>query len=115
MKNVYSPKEFGALIGRATITLQRWDREGILKAHRTLTGRRYYTHDQYLNAIGQKASKRMLVAYCRVSSAGQKQDLISQRKAVESFCLVQGKAIDMKLEDIGSGLRDCLRISKRLL
>ena len=107
MKNVYSPKEFGALIGRATITLQRWDREGILKAHRTLTGRRYYTHDQYLNAIGQKASKRMLVAYCRVSSAGQKQDLTSQRKAVESFCLVQGKAIDMKLEDIGSGLRDC--------
>jgi putative resolvase len=104
MKNTYSPKEFGALIGRVTITLQRWDREGILKAHRTLTGRRYYTHDQYLQVIGQKAKKRILVVYCRVSSAGQKQDLISQRKAVESFCLAQGKAIDMKLEDIGSGL-----------
>ena len=29
-------------------TLQRWDREGILKAKRTPTDRRYYTYDQYL-------------------------------------------------------------------
>ncbi|MGO9952998.1 MAG: IS607 family transposase, partial [Dissulfurispiraceae bacterium] len=35
MKNTYSPKEFGALIGRSVITLQRWDREGIMKAGRT--------------------------------------------------------------------------------
>jgi DNA-binding transcriptional MerR regulator len=47
MKNTYSPKEFGRLIGRTTNTLQRWDRQGILKAHRTPTNRRYYTHNQY--------------------------------------------------------------------
>jgi putative resolvase len=104
MKNIYPPRKFGALIGRTTNTLQRWDRQGILNAHRTSTGRRYYTHDQYLAVIGQKASKKKLVIYCRVSSAGQKNDLSSQRNAVESFCLVQGKAIDLKLEDIGSGL-----------
>jgi hypothetical protein len=62
-----------------------------------------YTH-QYLEVIGQKSSKKRLVIYCRVSSAGQKRDLISQRNAVESFCLAQGKAIDLKLEDIVSGL-----------
>src|ERR1051325_11684858 len=104
MKNIYPPREFGSLIGRTTNTLQRWDRQGILKAHRTPTGRRYYTHNQYLEIIGQKSSKKRLVIYCRVSSAGQKKDLISQRNAVESFCIAQGKAIDLKLEDIGSGL-----------
>jgi putative resolvase len=104
MKNTYPPREFGSLIGRTTNTLQRWDRRGILKAHRTLTGRRYYTHNQYLEVIGQKSSKKRLIIYCRVSSSGQKKDLISQRNAVESFCLSQGKTIDLKFEDIGSGL-----------
>jgi putative resolvase len=104
MKNTYSPKEFGSLIGRTTHTLQRWDRDGILKAHRTLTDRRYYTHDQYHQVVGQKAKTRSLVTYCRVSSAGQKKDLISQKNVVESFCLSSGKVIDKKLEDIGSGL-----------
>ena len=47
MKSTYSPQEFGQLIGRKTKTLQKWDREGLLKAHRSSTNRRYYTHDQY--------------------------------------------------------------------
>ncbi len=104
MKNTYSPREFGSLICKTTKTLQRWDRMGILKAHRSITQRRYYTHDQYLQITGQKAKKRQLAAYCRVSSASQKKDLISQKNAVESFCLTAGKVIDLKLEDIGSGL-----------
>ena len=37
MKGTFSPKEFGSLIGRTTGTLQRWYREGILKAKRTQT------------------------------------------------------------------------------
>lgn len=104
MKSIYSPREFGALIGRSTKTLQKWDREGILKAHRSITNRRYYDHDQYLKLIGQKVKNRKNVIYCRVSSASQKKDLISQRNAVEAFCLAAGKTIDEKLEDIGSGL-----------
>ncbi|MGD9897354.1 MAG: MerR family transcriptional regulator, partial [Candidatus Methylacidiphilaceae bacterium] len=44
MANIYSPKQFGALIGRSVNTLQRWDREGVLLAKRTPTNRRYYTH-----------------------------------------------------------------------
>jgi putative resolvase len=106
MKNVYSPKQFGSLIGRTTKTLQKWDRDGILKAHRSITNRRYYTHDQYLEVIGRKvvAKNKKLITYCRVSSTGQKNDLVSQRKAVETFCLAKGKEIHEKLEDIGSGL-----------
>ena len=77
MKNTYSPKQFGSLICRTTKTLQKWDRDGILKAHRSITNRRYYTHDQYLKVVGRKSEIRKLITYCRVSSAGQKNDLIS--------------------------------------
>lgn len=104
MKNTYAPREFGKLIGRAVITLQKWDRDGTLKAHRSPTNRRYYTHDQYLAFIGQKAMTKKIVAYCRVSSSGQKTDLASQKVAVEQFCIASGKAVGELLEDIGSGL-----------
>ena len=103
--HIYKPKEFGALIGRTTSTLQRWDREGRLKAHRTPTNRRYYTHDQYLEYIGQKADKdKLRVVYYRVSSSGQKDDMESQRQALEQFCIAAGKPIDKWVKDIGSGL-----------
>ena len=43
----YKPKDFAELLGISVKTLQRWDREGTLKANRTPTNRRYYTYDQY--------------------------------------------------------------------
>lgn len=104
MNKTYRPHEFAKLISRTTQTLQRWDREGILKAHRTPTNRRYYTHDQYLQIIGQKAAEQQIVAYCRVSSPGQKVDLASQKAAVEQFCIAAGKPVGLWLQDIGSGL-----------
>ncbi|MDA8144884.1 MAG: IS607 family transposase [Thermaerobacter sp.] len=104
MKDVFSPKEFGQLIGRTTGTLQRWDRKGILKAKRTPTNRRYYTWEDYLQATGRKPTRRLTATYCRVSSAGQKKDLQSQREAVEQFCTASGRQVDLRLEDVGSGL-----------
>ena len=44
----YKPKDFAELLGVSVKILQRWDREGTLKANRTPTNRRYYTYDQYL-------------------------------------------------------------------
>ena len=44
----YKPKDFAELLGVSVKTLQRWDREGTLKANRTPTDRRYYTYNQYL-------------------------------------------------------------------
>ena len=48
----YKPKDFAELLGVSVKTLQRWDRDGILKANRTPTDRRYYTYDQYLQFKG---------------------------------------------------------------
>ena len=104
MNNIYSPQKFGKLIGRAVVTLQKWDRSGVLKAKRTPTNRRYYTHDQYLDYVGQKAFDKVKISYCRVSSSGQKADLTSQRKAVEEFCIGSGRDIAAHFEDVGSGL-----------
>lgn len=47
-KKIYKIREFAQLINVSVKTLQRWDNAGILKAMRTPTNRRYYTHEQYL-------------------------------------------------------------------
>lgn len=102
---IYRLNEFARLIGKSVQTLQRWDREGILKAHRSKTNRRNYTHDQYLEYIGQKATpEKKNIVYYRVSGSGQKGDLENQRKALEQFCTAQGIAVSEWLTDVGSGL-----------
>ena len=53
----YKPKDFAELLGVSVKTLQRWDREGTLKANRTPTDRRYYAYDQYLQFKGIKTQK----------------------------------------------------------
>ena len=50
----YKPKDFAELLGVSVKTLQRWDREGTLKANRTPTDRRYYTYDQYLVVVNNE-------------------------------------------------------------
>lgn len=102
--DTYRPHEFAKLISKSVNTLQRWDREGILIAKRTPTNRRFYTHDQYLEYIGQKAKDKEIIAYYRVSGRGQKQDMLSQKKALEQFCTAKGMAVSQWFCDIGSGL-----------
>ncbi len=95
MKTTYSPKEFGALIGKSVITLQKWDRKGILKAHRSPTNRRYYTHDQYLEYRGLKAAEKgQTIVYARVSGVAQQPDLANQIKALESYCRKEDIKVD---------------------
>ena len=78
----YKPKDFAELLGVSVKTLQRWDREGILKANRTPTDRRYYTYDQYLQfkGIETESDNRKNVIYAR------------------------GIIVDQCIEDYGSGL-----------
>ena len=102
---IYRLNEFAKLIGKSFQTLQRWDRERILKAHRSKTDRRFYTHDQYLEYIGQKAAAdKENIVYYRVSSSGQKGDLVNQKRALEDFCAASGIPVSQWLMDIGSGL-----------
>jgi putative resolvase len=117
MDNTYSPKEFGKLIGRTTNTLQKWDREGKLKAHRSpTTNRRYYTHDQYLQYRGLVAQEQGLtIVYTRVSAVAQKPDLAKQVHALEAYCKQHSITVDEWMSDLGSGLNYKRKQFNRLL
>ena len=102
----YKPKDFAELLGVSVKTLQRWDRDGILKANRTPTDRRYYTYDQYLQFKGIQTENdiRDTVIYARVSTRNQKDDLQNQVEFLKQFCNAKGIIINQCVEDFGSGL-----------
>nr|DAY98627.1 MAG TPA: hypothetical protein [Caudoviricetes sp.] len=102
----YKPKDFAELLGVSVKTLQRWDRDGILKANRTPTDRRYYTYDQYLQfkGINTVEDNREIVIYARVSTRNQKDDLKNQIEFLKTFCNSKGMIVSQCIEDYGSGL-----------
>ena len=107
-KNItnYKPKDFAELLGVSVKTLQRWDRDGILKANRTPTDRRYYTYEQYLQFKGIQTDNdiRDIVIYARVSTRNQKDDLHNQVEFLKQFCNAKGMIVNQCIEDFGSGL-----------
>lgn len=99
------PKEMAQKLGVSISTLQRWDREGVLKAYRNPKNRRYYTEEQYLNYMGMSDDKkRKVVAYSRVSSRNQKDDLDNQFNFIKNYCNAKGIIVDDYMSDIDSGL-----------
>ncbi len=86
-------------------TLQKWDRKGILPAFRSLTNRRYYTHEHYLQYRGLISSEQgKVIAYVRVSCPSQKKALATQKEALRAYCLEHGVKVDEWVADIGSAL-----------
>ena len=103
--HMYTPGEFGKKIHVSVKTLQRWDRQGVLKAHRTASNRRYYTQEDLRKILPEEErSRRRTIAYCRVSSVAQKPDLENQRKHLSEFCQVSGLPVDEWINEIGGGL-----------
>ena len=102
----YKTKDFAELLGVSVKTLQRWDREGTLKANRTPTDRRYYTYSQYLQfkGINTENDTRQVVIYARVSTRDQKDDLQDQVSFLRQFCNARGMIVDQCIEEYGSGL-----------
>lgn len=109
MSKIYKPNEFGKMIGRTVNTLQRWDREGILKARRTPTNRRYYTEEDYYNIMGiqqENAENQVndVIIYARVSNQNQKDDLKNQVEFLKTYANAKGYIVSNIIIDIGSGL-----------
>ena len=104
---MYNVSQFAKLINYSVKTLQRWDREGILKPEtRTNTNRRLYSHQQLLdfNNTGEKIKERKNIIYCRVSSNNQKNDLKSQTSYLIDFTRNMGLSVNEIYTDIGSGM-----------
>lgn len=106
MEKIYNVTEFAEMIGKSVKTLQRWDREGILTAYRSPSKRRYYTHTQYLEYMGESPKKENMqnVIYARVSTRNQKDDLKNQVNFLIKYCNNLGIPIDNIYTDFGSGL-----------
>ena len=107
MRKMITTGKAARQLGVSVKTLQRWDREQKLNAHRTLTGRRYYEQDQLVSFLGKVKTpeqERSSVAYCRVSSQAQRPDLRNQRTVITDFCVARGLANVEYIEEIGGGL-----------
>ena len=105
LNDSYKPHEFAALIGKSVLTLQRWDREGKLRAMRTETNRRYYTKQQYLEYRGVHALEHSaVVAYCRASCALQSDDIQLQRELIDNYAQSCGVEISHWYIDHNSSL-----------
>ncbi len=104
MSKHYSIGEFAKRIGRSVSTVRRWECEGKLQAKRLPSGHRYFDESDVRLMLGGVPRERNVVVYCRVSSAGQKDDLASQVQAMESYCLGAGIAVDEWIQEIGGGM-----------
>ena len=105
MEKIYNVTEFAEMIGKSVKTLQKWDRDGILKAYRSPSNRRYYTHSQYLNYLGEKGNtEKVNVIYARVSTRNQSDDLKNQLIFLKKYCDNNGIPVSNIFTDYGSGL-----------
>ena len=92
-------------LGVHPATLRRWEEEGKIDPPERTTGgdRRYDLAKLRHLAPHQAPSSRTTLAYARVSTTGQKDDLTRQVALLESFCAAQGWTYEI-LTDVGSGL-----------
>ncbi len=101
----YKVGEAAEILDVSVATLQRWDREGKLKAERSATNRRYYTQEQLNEYLGAASNDgRISVIYARVSSAWTSDDLAKQENFLLDYCNANGITVSENMSDIGSGL-----------
>ena len=102
----YSIGQFAKKINRTQQTLRNWDKSGKLKPQIVdkNTGYRYYTEKQLKEFYGEASNKeRMVIGYCRVSSAKQKEELERQVENVKTYLITKGYQFKI-ISDIGSGI-----------
>jgi len=116
MSNLVSIKEAANVLGVSVQTLRRWEKEGkVLPVQRTAGGqRRFNLHSLQTPQPVLKTYERPTLAYARVSSHDQKEDLVRQEKMLEMFCSSNGWSFEI-LSDLGSGMNYHKRGLKKLL
>jgi predicted site-specific integrase-resolvase len=95
-------------------TLRRWEHEGRgLPFVRTKGCQRRYNPSDF-PCFCKKRENEITVAYARVSSHDQKEDLVRQEKMLELFCSSHGWVYEV-ISDLGSGMNYHKRGLKKLL
>lgn len=104
------------ILGISISTLMRWEADGKLVSVRTEGQHRRYDLTKlkpspFLRLV---PDQRKTIAYARVSSSDQKQDLMRQKQVLELYCAKQGWKYEL-LSDLGSGMNYYKKGLKRLL
>ena len=116
LRKMVSIHEASEFLGVSAQTLRRWEREGkLVPDERTPGGRRRYDLAR-LRPEQFHASEAALrtVAYARISSYDQKEDLERQKQVLELFCARQGWTFEV-IADLGSGMNYRKKGLRRLL
>ena len=101
------------VLGVSIQTLRRWEALGDLQPDRkTLGGTRYDDLDKLIGF--QDSGCDLTVAYARVSSHDQKEDLKRQAQLLANDCLAHGWNYEV-IQDLGSGMNYHKKGLKRLL
>ena len=94
------------ILGVSVMTLRRWDEAGRLVSIRTEGGHRRYDISKIKPETVHRfefSDARKTIAYARVSSHDQKDDLERQKQVLELFCSKNGWQFEM-ITDLGSGM-----------
>ena len=93
--------EASKILGVNAQTLRRWEEGGVIQpAKRTPKGTRLYSLQELL---GVNDLAYPTIAYARVSSSDQKEDLERQHAVLEAFCNKNGWRTEI-IRDLGSGM-----------
>lgn len=103
-------------LGVSISTLRRWEETGRIVAEHTEGGHRRYDLAKLRPELFRAAevSQRRTVAYARVSSHDQKDDLERQKQVLELYCSSQGWTFEV-IADLGSGMNYQKKGLKKLL
>ncbi|OPB31379.1 IS607 family transposase [Bartonella sp. AR 15-3] len=104
------------VLGVSISTLRRWEGEGKIISEHTVGGHRRYDLSKLRPELfhSRELSQRKTIAYARVSSHDQKDDLERQKQVLELYCASQGWTYEL-ISDLGSGMNYRKKGLKRLL
>ena len=115
MDKLITIREAGKLLGVSNTTLRRWEESGKLVPERTAGNQRRYRLSQINPSLVRETEVvRRTIAYARVSSHDQKDDLERQKQVLELYCASQGWTFDL-IADLGSGMNYHKKGLKQLL
>ena len=114
MDKLITISEAAERLGISPTTLRRWEESGKLIPERTQGNQRRYRLSQIEPATHLRQQDRKTLAYARVSSHDQKDDLERQKQVLELYCAQQGWTFEL-ISDFGSGMNYYKKGLKRLL
>ena len=107
MGKLVNISEAARILGVTTTTLRNWDKKGLLKPDELTKGKARRYRIESLRNINRNIiftkDDLKTIAYARVSSHDQKEDLNRQVQLLELYCTKHGYKYEV-IQDIGSGM-----------